>query len=179
MICHVHSSTIKLTSWHHHVTNNDDDKAAFRTNQKQIYWFSLHHLTPCRNHFSLMHTWTVGFFVIERHTFMTRHVWEQVKQKNMNAWSHIIDGVLSNSCDIVSTHCVCAFSLHFFILFDSSHIISIPSPHISCCCHSSKVTFLSQIFQGNLELILFLGWRNCKVTHAAGNWIYNSYMQKN
>lgn len=143
MICHLHSSTIKHDSWHHHgVTTNDDD--AFCAYQKQIYRLRPRHLTPSRNHFSLMHTWTVGFFVIERHTFMTRHVWEPVEQKkNMNAWSNTQHRFMLNSFDTL-----CVLFLSLFIPFDSSHVCHIDSHYTShitrWCCYSTKVAFLSR-----------------------------------
>lgn len=158
MICHLHSSTIKHDSWHHHgVTTNDDD--AFCAYQKQIYRLRPRHLTPSRNHFSVMHTWTVGFFVIERHTFMTRHVWEPVEQKKiwMLGQTHSIV-----SCWILSTHCVCFFSRFSSLLIAHMYVISIPTTHhisLDDVVIAQKWHFYLVIWR-NLDLIPFFGWRN-------------------
>lgn len=146
-----------------------------------MYWFSLHHLTPSRQllfFHAHMDSW---LFVFEHHTFMTRHVWAPVKRKKYeclvtHTHTYFIAAMdyfpISNSWDILSTHCVCFFS-PFFIPFDSSHVISILSTHISWCWHSSKVAFLSQHSRELRVDPFFLVEGTSEVTHAAASWKLN------
>ena len=145
---------------------------------RSMYWFSLHHLTPYRQLFfshAHMDSW---LFVFEHHTFMTRRVWAPVKQKKYECLvTHFIavmdSSPISNSWDILSTHCVCFF-FPFFLSLLIAHMSYRFSLHISVgCWHSSKVAFLSQHSRELRVDPFFLVEGTCKVTHTASSWKLN------